>query len=243
MSNMLSSRGAGPLVVSRSLIFWFCFFILSLVMTLAALATLMLPGHLIQPVVRGWSRGHRWLCWLVLGQRVRWVGTMPKGARFIVMKHESMFETIDMPHLFKGVVIPAKRELLDIPLWGYAARRYGLIPVEREEGAKALRALLAAVKSAMAAGRPIVFFPEGTRVPQGETPPLRSGFAALYTLLGESVVPVAIDAGHLWPRNSWLRYPGTITYLVGEAVPPGLSRPEAERKLHAAINALNSPPE
>jgi 1-acyl-sn-glycerol-3-phosphate acyltransferase len=237
------SRRVGLLVAMRSLLYWAGFFLLSAVMTFATLATLVLPGQPIQSPVRGWSRGHRYLCRWVLGQKVRWVGALPQGARFIVMKHEAMFETIDMPHVLRGVVIPAKRELLDIPLWGYAARRYGLIPVEREEGAKALRALLAAVKSAITAGRPIVFFPEGTRVPHGQTPPLRSGFAALYTLLGEPVVPVAIDAGRLWPRMSWLRYPGTITYLVGEVVPPGLPRPEAERKLHAAINALNFPPE
>jgi 1-acyl-sn-glycerol-3-phosphate acyltransferase len=86
-------------------------------------------------------------------------------------------------------------------------------------------------------GRPLAIFPEGTRVPHGKRPPLRSGFAGLYKLLGLPVVPVAIDSGppyhHRWKRR------GTITVRFGEPIPAGLPREEIELRVHAAINALN----
>ena len=141
--------------------------------------------------------------------------------------------------LFDKPAIGAKRELFDIPLWGDIARRYGLIPIERSAGASALRVLRAAAREATAKGKAICLFPEGTRVPHGERPPLKSGFAGLYGLLGLPVVPIAIDSGRVSPRGRFLKRPGIITYKVGEMIPPGLDRKDVEAKVHAAINALN----
>lgn len=73
----------------------------------------------------------------------------------------------------------------------------------------------------------------------GECPPLQSGFAGLYKMLNVPVVPVAVDSGKVMPRNRWLRRGGVITYKVGEEIPAGLPRAVVEKKVHAAINALN----
>jgi 1-acyl-sn-glycerol-3-phosphate acyltransferase len=142
--------------------------------------------------------------------------------------------------VFDEPAIVAKRELFDIPVWGTVARRYGLIPVERTAGAKALRALRQAALAATAQGRAICLFAEGTRVPHGERPPLQSGFAGLYALLRLPVVPIALDTGRLSPRGKFLKRAGTITYRIGEIIPAGLDRREAEARAHAAINALNA---
>ncbi|MCA1653439.1 MAG: 1-acyl-sn-glycerol-3-phosphate acyltransferase, partial [Sphingomonadales bacterium] len=91
-----------------------------------------------------------------------------------------------------------------------------------------------------ASGRPVVIFPEGTRVPVGEQPELKPGFAALYRALGLPVVPVAMDSGKLWPKGLAKR-PGTVTWRVGETLPAGLPRGEIEARVHAAINALERP--
>jgi 1-acyl-sn-glycerol-3-phosphate acyltransferase len=120
-------------------------------------------------------------------------------------------------------------------------RRYGVIGVDREAGAKALREMLAAGKTAVAAGRPVVIFPEGTRTPVGEMPELRAGFAGLYRALGLPVVPVAVDSGKIWPRG-FVKSPGTIRFKVGEVIEPGLKRAEVEARVHAAINALEPSP-
>jgi 1-acyl-sn-glycerol-3-phosphate acyltransferase len=97
--------------------------------------------------------------------------------------------------------------------------------------------MMAEAKAAVAGGRPVIIFPEGTRVPFGERPALRPGFAGLYRVLGMPVVPVAHDVGHLWDKG-FLKRSGTVRFKVGEVIPPGLKRDEAEARVHAAINAL-----
>ena len=133
-----------------------------------------------------------------------------------------------------------KRELTTIPLFGWVTRRYGVIGVDREAGAKALRTMLAEGRKAVEQQRPVVIFPEGTRVPHGQRPELRPGFAGLYRALGLPVVPVAHDSGRLWGQGL-VKRPGTIRFRVGEVIPAGLKRDEVEARVHAAINALNSP--
>jgi 1-acyl-sn-glycerol-3-phosphate acyltransferase len=120
-------------------------------------------------------------------------------------------------------------------------RRYGAIPVERSAGAKALREMVAAGKEAVATGRSVIIYPEGTRVRVGETPELRSGFAALYRALGLPVVPIATDSGRLWGRG-FVHRGGTVTFLIGETIPAGLKREEIEARVHRALNELELGP-
>ncbi|WP_150293069.1 lysophospholipid acyltransferase family protein [Sphingobium estronivorans] len=229
------------LTALRSLVFMLAFYIGSALFVLAAMAANLVTPRSIPAVATQWSRFHRACVIWLLGQKIRVEGDLPKGPYLYILKHESMFETIDLLCLLDRPAIAAKRELFDIPFWGGIARRYGLIPIERSAGATALRALRAAARATTAQGRAVCLFPEGTRVPHGESPPLLSGFAGLYALLGLPVVPIAIDSGRVSPRGKFMKRAGTITYKVGEIVPPGLDRREAEARVHAAINALNKP--
>ena len=133
--------------------------------------------------------------------------------------------------------IVMKRELAQIPVWGWAARRYGVIVVDRAANAKALRQMMREAKAALGEGRSVLIFPEGTRVAPGEQPPIRSGFAGLYRALGLPVVPVALDSGRLWPRRGPKR-PGTVTFRFGARIAPGLDRADVEVQVHRGINAL-----
>ena len=146
-------------------------------------------------------------------------------------------KAIDLPCQFDLPVVFAKAELMRIPLWGKTAAHYGLISVERDAGARALRTMITEARKLIADGRPLVIFPEGTRVPHGTHAPLQSGFAGIYKLLGLPVIPVAVDTGPLYHRR-WKRA-GTARYRFGEEIPAGLPREEIEARVHAAINALN----
>ena len=97
--------------------------------------------------------------------------------------------------------------------------------------------MMRATAAAIAEGRSIVLFAEGTRVAPGERPPLQSGFAGLYRALKLPVVPLALDSGQLWPRRAFIKRPGIVTFRFGETIPPGLGREEIEAVVHAAINA------
>jgi len=185
---------------------------------------------------------HHRLARHVLGIETRVEGVIPAGAHLIAVKHQSMFETLEMVRLTNLPIIVMKKELSDIPLFGFMTRRYGVIPVERSAGAKALRALVKEGRKSVATGRPVIIYPEGTRVPVGATPPLKSGFAALYRALGLPVIPVAVDSGRLW-GSGLVHRSGVVTFKVGEPIPAGLSRDEIEARVHAAINALELAPE
>jgi 1-acyl-sn-glycerol-3-phosphate acyltransferase len=224
----------------RSIVFYPVFYLGSLVYTSASLAARPFDVALFRRIVRGWARWQRACVRWILGIRVQVEGGGPvDGPVLYAIKHESFFEAIDMPALFDLPVVFAKDKLFSIPLWGKAAAAYGIVPVEREQGARALRAMIAAAKAYSDTGRPLVIFPEGTRVPHDSAPPLQSGFAGLYKLLGLPVVPVAVDSGPLYHR--WIKRPGIVTYRFGEPVPPGLPRAEAEARVHAAMNTLNRP--
>lgn len=188
-------------------------------------------------VVLSWADLNHWLATHVLGIRTRLDGVIPDGAYLIAVKHEASLETTEMVRLAKLPVIVIKRELADIPGFGFLTKQYGVIPVERNAGAKALREMVAAGKAAIAVGRPVLIFPEGTRVPARQAPPLRPGFAGLYRALGLPVVPIAVDTGRLWGRGL-IHRSGTVTFKVGEIIPAGLKRDDIEARVHAAINAL-----
>jgi 1-acyl-sn-glycerol-3-phosphate acyltransferase len=117
-----------------------------------------------------------------------------------------------------------KRELILITIVGWAMARVGNIAVERGDGARALRGLVKQAKAALADGRNILIFPEGTRVAVGAEKPYQVGTAALYRQLGVPVVPVALNSGVFWGRRKFIKRPGVIDVEILPAIPPGLDR-------------------
>lgn len=225
------------MIILRNLLFYALFYCGSVFYVLASVVSIPFGAAPLRWSVAAWARYHRFcLRWLV-GIDIKIEGELSQESVFYAVRHESYFEAIDAPAMYDTPVTFAKHELSTIPGWGRAARAYGMIFVERDQGAKALRMMVAAARQYSQAGRPLVIYPEGTRTPHGETGKLQAGFAGLYKLIGLPVVPVAVNSGPLYHRF-WKR-PGTITYRIGATIPSGLPRAEIEARVIEAINALN----
>ncbi len=221
----------------RNFAFYFVFYGLTCVLVLLCVPLLPFGAATVRPLADFWAACHRWCVRHLLGIEIREEGIRPAGPVLFAIKHESFFEAIELPNYLEQPVVFAKAELFRIPGWGRVARNYGVIPVARGDGAKALRSMVSEARRFAESGRPLAIFPEGTRVPHGERHALRSGFAGLYKLLGLPVVPVAVNSGptyhHVWKKR------GTITLRFGAPIPPGVDRIEVEARVLAAINALN----
>ncbi len=159
-----------------------------------------------------------------LTHRVGGLENMPAGPVIFACKHQSSWETLAFSRLFPGSATVMKRELVLIPVVGWAMARVGNIAVERGDGSKALRGLIKQAKATLAEGRSILIFPEGTRVAVGDERPYQVGTAALYRQLGVPVVPVALNSGLFWGRRKFIKWPGVIDVEILLAIPPGLSR-------------------
>jgi 1-acyl-sn-glycerol-3-phosphate acyltransferase len=228
------------LALVRSIAFYLAFYFGSFLLALVSVPVSFAARRHLVTLAEWWARWHRWCTRRLIGVRIVIEGPVPSGKVIVAAKHESFFEAIDLPNLLRRPVPFAKTELLDIPLWGKVGQAYGMVRVERAQGAKALRAMMSQARGFGEEGRPLVIFPEGTRVRAGESPALRSGFAGIYKLLGLPVVPMAVQSGHVY--HSWIKRPGTILVQFGPEIPAGLPREDIEERVRAAINVLNDRP-
>jgi len=222
----------------RSALFTLLAYTVTALMVVIGLLVALVSRRGVGCHARLWARMIHALACHILGVRLILEGEAPPGPLLFAAKHESAYETLLLLLLIDDPVIVLKRELADIPLFGRLTRRHGVIPVDRTANAKALRSMLLAADVARAQHRPVLIFPEGTRVPHGSAPKLQAGFAGLYARLGMPVVPIATDSGVAWPRG-FLKRPGAVRIRFGEIIPAGLPRKEIEAQVHRAINVLN----
>lgn len=225
------------MILLRAIAFQIAFWVWSAVINLA-----WLPSLLMSPMatVRGqtiWAQGVMVLLRVLAGIRYELRGreNIPPGAVLIAAKHQSAWDTMIFHIIARDPAIVMKAELLKIPIYGWYCRHSRMIPIDRDTGSKALRAMVDAAKAAAAEERPIVIFPQGTRVAPDASAPYLPGIAALYRQLGIPVVPVALNSGVFWPRRSIRRKPGTIVLEYLPPIEPGLTRKDFMARLENAI--------
>lgn len=223
----------------RTVLFRAVFYLLSVPIVATVPISALLGQRAVIAHSDSWSRLHRVLMRWILGIRPRVEGTIPQGQFLYVAKHEAMYETLELQLILGSPAMVLKRELMRIPIWGWATTKYGSLVVDREASAKALKQLMREGRALRESGRSVIVYAEGTRVAPGERPALRSGFAGLYKALDLPVVPIALNSGTLLPKKG-PKKPGVVTIRIGEVIPPGLPRKEAEARVHEAINALNA---
>jgi 1-acyl-sn-glycerol-3-phosphate acyltransferase len=217
----------------------------ALFMTITALAAIiamfLLPFHsrVMRFFIRYWARLIIWVLRLVCGIRVEVTGLehIAPGAAIIASKHQSAFDTFVWPALLDHPSYVLKRELLNLPFWGRAARHTGAVAVDRDGGGAALRALVRDGKRVLDEGRPLVIFPEGTRSAPGEMVPYQPGVAALVIGSGAPCYPVATNSGRHWGRRAFHKTPGVIAISILPPLPAGLARKPLMAALEAQIEA------
>ncbi len=183
------------------------------------------PQHALW-LARLWARTLLGGARVVCGIRTEVTGleTLPAGPLLIASQHQSAFDTLVWLLLVPRVSYVYKAELSRIPLVGPLLRLSGQIMLDRRAGFAAIKALLRGAERAVADGRQIVIFPEGTRVEHGVEAPMRPGIAALAARTGLPVIPVATDSGRLWGREAFLKRPGVVHIVIGPALRPGLGQ-------------------
>lgn len=192
----------------------------------------------------GWALARYWgqsnlvfLRWMVgIKSRVEGTQHIPPGGCIIAAKHQSDWDIFAiLPHTQGKPAFIAKRQLLDIPFFGWAARAFDTIRVDRSRGGEAVPMMLADARASIGKGCKIVIFPEGTRRAPLDEPDYRYGVARLYSALNVPVVPVALNSGLFWGRNSLLLWPGTAKARFLPPIHPGLGEAEFMAALQDAI--------
>jgi len=229
---------------ARAFAFNFAFFAWTAICGIVGLPFLLTPRGVTMRFGRFWAVGVLALLRAIVGleHEIRGLERLPRDGCIIAMKHQSAWDTLILPVVLCNPAVVLKRELLLLPFYGWYAARAGSIAIDRKAGASALRRMLAAARPIAASGRPIVIFPEGTRVAPGERRPYQPGVAALYQALALPVVPAAVNSGLYWRRRSFMKHPGRIILEFLEPIPPGRTRPrlmaELERRIETATMAL-----
>jgi 1-acyl-sn-glycerol-3-phosphate acyltransferase len=206
-------------ILLRSILFNLLFYLGTVVVCVLGLPVLLSTRR------AGAYFGHYWALWTLwlagwsagLRYAVRGRENLPVGPAIVAMKHQSAWDTFAASALFDDPAIVVKRELFWIPFYGWYLRKAGMIGIDRASGTGAMRRMLTQARAAVAQGRPILIFPEGTRTPVGAAAPYHPGVALLARDLKVPVVPVALNSGLFWGRRAFRKRPGTI---VVEILPP-----------------------
>jgi len=191
-------------------------------------------------LVSGWARFSLVCLWMLCGVRIVVEGRehIPAGPAVIACKHQSALETLALQTVFPAHAWVLKRELLNIPFFGWGLAALEPIAIERSAQRQALRQVLDQGVERLRRGIWVLIFPEGTRMPPGGTGRYAQSAAALALRAGCPIVPVAHNAGLCWPRTGFMRHAGTVTFRIGPAIDPaGRSPAEITTQIEGWIEA------
>jgi 1-acyl-sn-glycerol-3-phosphate acyltransferase len=178
-----------------------------------------------------------------LDYRVEGLEHLPSGNHIVLMKHSSSWETVAQAVLLPAQVWVLKRELTWIPFVGWGIRQLHAIAVNRGGGPAAVRSVLEQGKRRLGEGAWVVIFPEGTRMPSGQTRKYGVSGALLADAAGKLIVPVAHDSGYYWPRRGLIKRAGTIRVIIGPPIRAAGRNPrEVNQEAQAWIEAHSGPP-
>ena len=176
---------------------------------------------------------------IIIGVKIDFKGTenLRKFDKyFVASAHQSMFETFALQTVISGPVFILKKELMKIPFFGWCLKKIGAVAIVRDTATKEnLNFFDKILDQINKSKRPLLIFPQGTRVPYKERPDFKKGVARIYESLKLPCVPVALNTGKVWPKNSFNKYPGKITISFLSPIEPGLNKEEFLKRLQQII--------
>ena len=228
--------------MARSLLFNLLFYVTTALYVVLGSPLLFAPRSWAMAALANHAHFELFLLRHIVGLKleVRGHDKLPRTACLVASKHQSAWETFALIPLFRDPALLMKRELFWIPFHGWFSKKFKMIPVDRDKGPAALRAMLRETRKRVVHGREIIIFPEGTRRPPGAPPDYKTGVVLLYEALGIPCVPVALNSGLFWPRRSLLRRPGTIVVEFLDPIPPGLPKSEFLLRLIESIETASN---
>jgi len=226
-----------PLVKSvRTLAFYLLLALMTVVWSsFGMIAGLLLPFNLRYRLInQAWAYQAIWLARWVAGVKYELIGkeNIPDQPCVILAKHQSTWETFYFSALFSPLSQVIKRELMRVPFWGWSMALLKPIAINRGNPKAALKQLATQGDERLKEGLWVLIFPEGTRVPYGQMGKFSRGGASLAVNAGLPVLPIAHNAAKCWPKNGWIKHPGTIQIVIG---PPMYAEGDGPR----AVAALN----
>lgn len=230
------------MTILRSTLFSLLLAVWTIFCGILVLCTYVLPEnprfHACYAVCDMWRTGFMVMSRYLLGIRtvVEGLENIPPSPAIYLSKHQSAWETIALQVWTPPAVFVLKRELLHIPFFGWALWGLRMIWIDRSSCKSALEKIVTQGKKRLSEGLSIIIFPEGTRVAPGKMGRFKAGGAHLATRTGATVIPVAHNAGELWPRNAFIKRSGTITVRFGPPIDPkGLSEAELNQRVEIWI--------
>ncbi|MGI4812935.1 MAG: lysophospholipid acyltransferase family protein [Janthinobacterium lividum] len=190
-------------------------------------------------LVVGWCQAVMAGLRILVGIRYRIEGweNLPDGRAVVLAKHQSAWETVAFPALLpRPLCYVFKRELLFVPFFGWALGLLKMVHIDRRKGTRAFASVVRQGRDRLADGSWVIMFPEGTRVPVGQRRQYKMGGPRFAVEAGAPVVPIAHNAGHVWPRNSFLKYAGVVTVSIGPLIDTtGLTAEQVARRVETWI--------
>lgn len=228
----------------RSLVFQIVFYALNTILCLSLVWCLLLPRRWAFAVLYNvYFKSVHWCEKLIIGLDYKVTGTehIPQqGSYIIAMKHQSVYETLKMFHIFGDTRILLKKQLALIPLWGWYALKVGMISVDRGRGREAVQSILINAKPVVEAGVPILIYPQGTRVSIHDTikeKPYKYGAIRMYEHFNIPILPVAMNSGKFWPRNSFIVKSGVVEFKILPLIEAGQNEDEVHSKMQDIIES------
>jgi 1-acyl-sn-glycerol-3-phosphate acyltransferase len=222
----------------RSAIFFLWFALVSAAICIVFLPALVLPRKITVWMSRRWSVLNFWGLRIIAGITFEVRGTLPPNGVLVAAKHMSMWDTMALYLVLDDPAVVLKRSLLFVPFYGWYINKAGSIAIDRSGKGATLRKMIAAARRALAQGRSILIFPEGTRKKPDAPPDYKPGVAALYSQLGVACVPAALNSGLFW--TGFLKRPGNIVVEFLDPIPPGMRSRDFMKVLEERIETASA---